>query len=102
METPYCLTTSAEMLSRMNRLARSRSGYSLAVEIRASLPESTTATVLPVAMIGHGYVIRAREACICIPIAGDFVRRLQRLLLPPADASGRAELPIMVSLVQIF
>src|SRR5262245_34857563 len=36
METPYCLTTSAEMLSRMNRLARSRSGYSLAVEIRAS------------------------------------------------------------------
>src|SRR5215472_28368 len=35
METPYCLTVGTEMLSRMNRLARSRLGYSLAVEIRA-------------------------------------------------------------------
>ena len=36
IETLYSLTTGTEMLSRMNRLARSRSGYSLAVEIRAS------------------------------------------------------------------
>src|SRR5262249_36681814 len=62
METPYCLTTSAEMLSRMNRLARSRSGYSLAVEIRASrqvdrvhaASEDSRKAVLPLPAVLNG------------------------------------------------
>jgi len=60
METPYCLTIGAKMSSRMNRLTRSRSGYSLVVEIRASLIHRGDGGPFQVEDVAHGMGNRSK------------------------------------------
>ena len=99
METPYCLTIGAKMSSRMNRLTRSRSGYSLVVEIRASDPPH--AACLTVGAVGSACVGQGRSPDRC-----SIGREFSYALIAPVAAlpgkSLRAALERLVDAELIF